>query len=220
QARLSSPVALAFDAVGSLHIADRDNNRVRKIRPNGVIVTVAGGGDPLDANGVPAIKARIDQPSALAFDPAGNLYIWSGGLLRRVTTDGLFYSLRIAPEANVDGEAPNYQTLTSAPFGLATNQAGKVYMADTNNHRITALTIQSFPSVAAVSAASFSADSLATGAIVAAFGANLASTSEAVASLPLPYSLAGTTISVRDSLGSERNAPLFFVSPTQINFLI
>src|SRR5262245_15431782 len=220
QARLSSPVALAFDAAGNLHIADRDNNRVRKIRPDGVIVTVAGGGDPLEANGIPATQARIDQPSALAFDPAGNLYIWGGGLLRRVTTDGLFYSLRIAPEANADGETPNFQTLTSAPFGLATNQAGKVYMADTNYHQITVLTIQSFPSVATVSAANFSPNGLATEAIAATFGVNLASTSGAATTLPLPYSLAGTTVSVRDSLGAERNAPLFFVSPSQINFQI
>jgi uncharacterized protein (TIGR03437 family) len=40
----------------------------------------------------------------------------------------------------------------------------------------------------------------------------------AAASIPLPGELAGTTVKVRDSAGVERSAPLFFVSPNQINY--
>ena len=76
-------------------------------------------------------------------------------------------------------------------------------------------------SVAAVSAASYaSSGGLAPNAIAALFGAGL-STSTAVAGTdPLPTTLAGATVSVRDSTGTSRTASLFFVSPTQINFLI
>ncbi|MGH9935370.1 MAG: hypothetical protein ACREAM_03935, partial [Blastocatellia bacterium] len=74
--------------------------------------------------------------------------------------------------------------------------------------------------VASVSAASFSGAALASESIVAAFGVSLATGVEAANTLPLPTTLAGTTVKVKDSAGVERSAPLFFVSPGQINFLI
>jgi uncharacterized protein (TIGR03437 family) len=72
--------------------------------------------------------------------------------------------------------------------------------------------------VANVSAASYSATALAPEAIVAAFGSGLATTTEAATGLPLPTSLAGTRVKIKDSTGVERVAPLFFVSPAQINY--
>jgi uncharacterized protein (TIGR03437 family) len=74
-------------------------------------------------------------------------------------------------------------------------------------------------SLASVSAASFSEMALAKESIVSAFGANLATNTE-IAAAALALSLAGTTVKVKDSLGVERSAPLFFVSQTQINYLI
>jgi uncharacterized protein (TIGR03437 family) len=61
---------------------------------------------------------------------------------------------------------------------------------------------------------------LASEAVVAAFGQNLATQLAVADTLPLPTSLAGTTVKVRDSSGEERMASLFFVSPTQINYQI
>ncbi len=74
--------------------------------------------------------------------------------------------------------------------------------------------------VTSVSAASFSGGSLAAEAIVAAFGSGLATSTTAAAASPLPTTLAGTTVKARDSAGVERLAPLFFVSPTQVNYQI
>src|SRR5262249_41487892 len=74
--------------------------------------------------------------------------------------------------------------------------------------------------VAAVSAASFDKGELATGMIASAFGSELATTTQTAASAPLPSQLAGTQLFVKDSLGRERLAPLFTVSPNQINFLM
>lgn len=74
--------------------------------------------------------------------------------------------------------------------------------------------------VASVSAASFSGSSLAGASIVAAFGDNLASSVQVGSSSPLPVSLAGTSVTVRDSANVEKQARLFFVSPGQINFLM
>src|SRR5262245_59018987 len=73
--------------------------------------------------------------------------------------------------------------------------------------------------VKSISAASFRRAGLAGGSIVAAFGADLATTTEA-ATLPLPLTLGGTTVRIRDGANVERLAPLFFVSPAQVNYLI
>lgn len=74
--------------------------------------------------------------------------------------------------------------------------------------------------LANASAASFSGTALSSEAIVAGFGGNLATQIEGASSLPLPFSLAGTTARIRDSAGFQRDAPLFYVSPGQVNYLI
>src|SRR5262245_35317622 len=74
--------------------------------------------------------------------------------------------------------------------------------------------------VANVSAASFLGATLASESIAAAFGATLAMTTQSAGAIPLPTILAGTQIKVKDSAGIERLAPLFFVSPRQINYQI
>jgi uncharacterized protein (TIGR03437 family) len=57
-------------------------------------------------------------------------------------------------------------------------------------------------------------------AIVSAYGANLATGTAPASALPLPTTLDGTTVTVTDSTGAARLAPLFYVSPTQINYEI
>ncbi len=73
---------------------------------------------------------------------------------------------------------------------------------------------------ATVNAASYQGPQLAAESIVAAFGNAMAISVAVAPTVPLPLSLAGTSISVQDSAGVNRLAPLFFVSPGQINYLI
>ncbi len=75
------------------------------------------------------------------------------------------------------------------------------------------------PPVSVVSAANFSAK-VAGESIVSAFGTILAMSRASTTASPLPTSLAGTTVRLRDSAGMTREAPLFFVSPTQVNYQI
>jgi glucose/arabinose dehydrogenase len=72
---LGEVAGVAIDSAGSLYIADSGNNRIRKVS-NGVITTVAGNrtGAFSGDNG-PATGADIDNPSGVAVDSAGNLYI-------------------------------------------------------------------------------------------------------------------------------------------------
>ncbi len=72
--------------------------------------------------------------------------------------------------------------------------------------------------VACVSAASYLGKEIARASIVSAFGLGLATERALAGTLPLPTQLAGTTVKVRDAAGTERLAPLYFVSPYQVNY--
>jgi uncharacterized protein (TIGR03437 family) len=80
--------------------------------------------------------------------------------------------------------------------------------------------LSSAGAVAGVSAASFKPSALAGESIVALFGASLAGSTLVATSAPLPASLGGASVTVRDSANNEKVAPLFFVSAGQINFLM
>ncbi len=105
-----------------------------------------------------------------------------------------------------------------AVFMVRYHAASNSVVAATHGRGIFRLTTAR--SVATVSAANFSAASITSEAIVAAFGTGLAIRTESATALPLPVVLAGTRVTVRDSAGTERSAPLFFVAPQQVNFLI
>ncbi|MFZ4628058.1 MAG: hypothetical protein ACOYNR_06985 [Blastocatellia bacterium] len=69
-------------------------------------------------------------------------------------------------------------------------------------------------------AGNYAVGQVARGSIVAAFGTRLATGSESAPTLPLPTSLGGTTAIIRDVTGTDRPAPLFFVSPQQVNYQV
>jgi uncharacterized protein (TIGR03437 family) len=116
---------------------------------------------------------------------------------------------------------------SSADFPVTPNALQGARLHPANDYRLThgflvKLSGAFTPTLAAanVSAASYAGATLAADSIVAAFGASLAMSTRVALATPLPTELAGTTITVRDGAGVERFAPLFFVSPTQVNYLI
>ena len=107
---------------------------------------------------------------------------------------------------------------TQKPFALSTG--GRATLI-TNLQGIVQPTPTPTPGpLVAVTATSYAQNQLASESIAAAFGANLATETRVASTIPLPTSLAGTSLKVRDALGVERLAPLFFVSPAQVNFLV
>jgi len=125
-----------------------------------------------------------------------------------------------------DGIVP--ETITITPSSPSALQSGIYYIAVANygpgvaNFTLTAtITGGTAPTaVATVSSASFLGVTASAEEIVALFGSNLATGTQVANTLPLPTTLLGTTVKVRDNAGVERLAPLFFVSPGQINALI
>jgi trimeric autotransporter adhesin len=91
-AQFSTPEGLAIDSKGNVYVADRYNNRVRKIAPNGNITTFAGTGEPGTGGSSNAARdTRLFQPEGVAVDSADNLYIadTTNNLLRTVDPNGV-----------------------------------------------------------------------------------------------------------------------------------
>jgi hypothetical protein len=125
---------IAFGAP-RLYIADVGNHRVRMVGPDGMIRTVAGGGNPADGlgDGGLATEARLDTPIQLALDGAGNLFIADSRSLRirRVGPVGIISTVAGTGEAGFFGDGgPATQARLSGPFGLAMDKAGNLYFSD------------------------------------------------------------------------------------------
>lgn len=84
----------------------------------------------------------------------------------------------------------------------------------------TSLDSASAGSLSVASAASFAVGALAPEAIGTLFGSGLAAAAESATTTPLPTTLGSVQVQIRDSAGTTRNAPLFYVSPTQISFQV
>jgi uncharacterized protein (TIGR03437 family) len=99
--------------------------------------------------------------------------------------------------------------------------AGAFQQAKSEGDDVFVLKISETLTVTSVSAASFDADApVAANSIASAFGPDLAPGTEQATTRPLPSELLGVRVNVIDSVGFSRSAPLFFVSPQQINFLV
>ncbi len=75
-AQFKNPARIAFDPEGNLYIADYGNQRIRKVDLSGMVSTAAGtGSSGFSGDGGPATSAQISQPTNVAFDGAGNMFI-------------------------------------------------------------------------------------------------------------------------------------------------
>jgi uncharacterized protein (TIGR03437 family) len=108
-----------------------------------------------------------------------------------------------------------------AVFTLRYHAATRSLVAATHGRGVYRLPLPAPRAAASVSAASFNRTAgLAAESIAAAFGETLAFDVQIASSQPLPTTLGGTRVFVRDSAGVERPAPLFFVAPSQVNYLV
>ena len=139
-ARLNRPYGLTLDSSGNLYIADFGNGRVRRVSPDGVIRTVAGGGSALSTpEGGDAVQAQLGRPRNVVLDSNGNLYIsdFADHCVYRVTPDGMISRIAGTGTRGAGGDGgPATSAQLDSPAGLAVDRAGALYIADTANFRV------------------------------------------------------------------------------------
>ncbi len=117
-AQLNRPSALVVDSSGSIYVADSGNFRIRKIDPDGVITTFAGGSQPgVAGDGGLARDAQFTEPVGLALGPDGSLYVVDGPVhrVRVIRPDGRIHSYA---GRGVDGSGGDGGPATEAALGF------------------------------------------------------------------------------------------------------
>ena len=139
-AQLTWPADVAVDRLGNLYIVDRENYRVRRVDPAGVITTVAGTGVAgHSGDGGPAASSRLNAPEGVVVDAAGNLYIADSGnhRVRRVDRAGVITTVAGTGVWGYSGDGgPATNAQLTWPAGVAVDGASNLYVADTFNHRV------------------------------------------------------------------------------------
>ncbi len=137
---LNQPQSVAYRN-GEVYIADTGNNRVRKIFVNGTILTVAGNGtDGYCGDTGPAINVCVNRPIGVVVTDAGEIFVseLSTNIVRKIGVDGIISRVTGRPGSvgyTGDGGLAIDATL-NCPRGLAINQEGELFIADTNNNVI------------------------------------------------------------------------------------
>lgn len=158
-ARFGTIAGVALDAAGNLYVADQNNNRVRKVAPDGTTSTVAGDGTAATLNGDVSI-AELSHPLHVAVAPDGTVYVDSQGAglqpIRKIATDGTVSTFATMTGANslmcdaqgnlYVGNATGVTMLTPAGVptvletsvtfvtGLAVDADGLLYLADNSGN--------------------------------------------------------------------------------------
>jgi len=139
-ASLNVPRGVAVAADGSLYIADTANHRLRRVRPDGTIETVAGTGTQgFSGDGGPATQAQLDFPNSVAIGPDGSVYIADNfnHRIRSVSPDGTIDTIAGTGTSGFSGDgALATDAELSFPSGVAVGADGAVYIVDLNNDRI------------------------------------------------------------------------------------
>ena len=139
-AMLSYPTGIAVTEDGTLYIADTRNHRVRRLAADGTLTTVAGtGAAGYNGDGGPAALARLNSPRDVAVSRDGTLYIVDreNRRIRRVDADGSITTIAGTGSSGFNGDRGEAtQATLRAPYGIAVDAQGNLYIADTFNHRV------------------------------------------------------------------------------------
>lgn len=145
KAQLNLPQAVAASPDGSIYISDSANSRVRRVRADGVIETIAGsgpgsgeGGAGFGGDGGPAEKAKLFSPADLEFNAVGQLYISDSGNSRvRLIVHGIILTVAGSGSPGFDGDGGKAtQASLNTPQKIAPGADGSVYVADRVNRRV------------------------------------------------------------------------------------
>ena len=146
-AQFESPQYAVVDAAGNIYIADRGNDRVRKVDTAGIITTAAGNGtSTFGGDTGPAINAQLRRPSGVVVDDSGTIFIADhlNHRIRKIDPTGIITTIAgrfgdgvLANSGGFSGDGgPAVDAQLSSPYGLALDSTGTLFIADENNNRI------------------------------------------------------------------------------------
>ncbi|RKZ61438.1 MAG: hypothetical protein DRQ99_20435, partial [Candidatus Parabeggiatoa sp. nov. 3] len=145
EATIGTVSDIKFGPDGSLYLAIGQQSRIRRVSPEGIITTVAGGGKTkFNGQDIPATEADLSWPRYIALGQEGELYVADYDRVFRIGPDGLIRtvagngrSFNYYPiEANDIGDGGPATQAFLAPSGIAFGPDGSSYIADCNHHRI------------------------------------------------------------------------------------
>ena len=221
-AQFASPRYLALDRDGRIYISDTANHRIRRIGRDGIVTTIAGNGNPgFTGDGGPALEAALGSPLGLALDPAGNLFVVSLNRVRRVdAASGAITTIAGNGAAAFSGDGGLAANASfDVPQGLALDDTGALYVADSRNFRIRKLTPARIVAEGVANGATLRAGPVAPGMIVSIFGFDLGPATPAGLRLE-PSGRVSTELASTRVFFDDIPAPLLFTSTGQVNAVV
>ena len=134
-AKFGTLTGLSFDSGGNLFVVDMTNQRIRKVTPNGTVQTIGGDGTAGNVDSLDPMTARFNNPSGIVMTPGGVAFVTDSynGSIRKGSGNGISTFAGGGYGAG-DGSATSISF--SLPTGIAVDNSGFVYVADSYNHII------------------------------------------------------------------------------------
>ncbi len=133
KALITDPLSVAVASDGSLYVAEYQGHRIRRLTPDGSVMTVAGTGEPGRAgDDGPAVAALLNNPHTVDVGADGTLYITDegNGLLRSVTPDGLMHTVAGGGDTRADDFCPALDAHFELPRITVVEPNGNLIVAD------------------------------------------------------------------------------------------
>jgi sugar lactone lactonase YvrE len=143
-AQFRGPQGIAVDRAGMVYIADTGNHRIRTLSPQGVVGTLAGTGAPGYVDG-PGGQAQFNGPHDIAVGADGTVYVLDtfNYRVRRISPDGTVSTMagggEVGPDQGDYVDGPATVARFTYATGIAVDASGTVYVADSYNARIRAV---------------------------------------------------------------------------------
>lgn len=133
-----NPFGIAVDRWGNVYVSDSYDHTIRKITTGGVVTTLAGQPLSQGSSDGTGSEARFKEPSGLAVDAAGNLYVADRGnhTIRKVTPAGVVTTVAGLAATSGSNDGVGSEARFKLPYALAVDASGILYVADTWNFTV------------------------------------------------------------------------------------